>query len=113
MGTKDHVFTLGIEEEFQIIDPETRELRSHIQEILDGGKMVLKEQVKPELHQSVVELGTEICGDARVARQQVINLRGELAKLAARDGLKIASAGTHPFSHWMDQLRWTSATRPS
>src|SRR5216110_3905503 len=104
MVTKDHLFTLGIEEEFQIIDPETRELRSHIQQILDGGKMILKERVKPVMHQSVVELGTEICGDARVARQQVVDLRRELAKLAARDGLKIASAGTHPFSHWMDQL---------
>ena len=104
MSAKDHVFTLGIEEEFQIIDPETRELRSHIQQILAGGKMILKEHVKPEMHQSVVELGTEICSDARCARQQVIQLRSELATLAAHDGLKIASAGTHPFSHWMDQL---------
>ncbi len=101
---KDHVFTLGIEEEFQIVDPETRELRSHIQEIIAGGKIILKERVKPEMHQSVVELGTEICSDASCARQQVIELRSELATLAARDGLKIASAGTHPFSHWMDQL---------
>src|SRR5437764_6746258 len=101
---KDHVFTLGIEEEFQIVDPETRELRSHIQEIIAGGKIILKERVKPEMHQSVVELGTEICSDASCARQQVIELRSELAMLAARDGLKIASAGTHPFSHWMDQL---------
>ena len=66
--------------------------------------MILKEHVKPEMHQSVVELGTEICSDAKCARQQVIELRTELATLAARDGLKIASAGTHPFSHWMDQL---------
>jgi len=101
---KDHVFTLGIEEEFQIIDPETRELRSHIQEILADGKMILKEHLKPEMHQSMVELGTEICSDARCAREQVSELRSELAKLAARDGLKIASAGTHPFSHWRDQL---------
>ena len=104
MGRTGHVFTLGIEEEFQIIDPETRELRSHIQEIIAGGKMILKERVKPEMHQSVVELGTEICNDASCARQQVIELRSELAMIAAREGLKIASAGTHPFSHWMDQL---------
>jgi len=104
MSAKDHVFTLGIEEEFQIIDPRTRELRSHIQEILADGKMILKEHVKPEMHQSVVELGTEICSDTACARQQVIELRSELAAVAARDGLKIASAGTHPFSHWMDQL---------
>jgi glutamate---cysteine ligase / carboxylate-amine ligase len=100
----DHVFTLGIEEEFQIVDPETRELRSHIQQILADGKMMLQERVKPELHQSMVELGTEVCNDARDARQQVVNLRTELAKLAAQHGLQIASAGTHPFSHWMDQL---------
>ena len=104
MSRSDHVFTLGIEEEFQIIDPETRELRSHIQEILADGKMILKEHVKPEMHQSVVELGTEICADVRCARQQVTQLRSELAMVAAHDGLKIASAGTHPFSHWMDQL---------
>ena len=104
MNVRDHVFTLGIEEEFQIIDPETRELRSHIQEILADGKMLLKERVKPEMHQSVVELGTEICDGAACARQQVIQLRSNLATIAARDGLKIASAGTHPFSNWMDQL---------
>ena len=104
MKENDHTFTIGIEEEFQIIDPETRELRSHIQEILAYGKMILKEQVKPEMHQSVVELGTEICQDVADARQQVLGLRRELARLAARDDLEIASAGTHPFSHWMDQL---------
>ena len=104
MSKRDYVFTLGIEEEFQIVDPETRELRSHIQEILADGKLFLKEHVKPEMHQSVVELGTEICSDVRYARQQVTQLRSELAMLAAHDGLRIASAGTHPFSHWMDQL---------
>jgi len=104
MTDDEHVFTLGIEEEFQIIDPETRELRSHIQEILANGKIFLKEHLKTEMHQSVVELGTEICSDTAMARQQVVQLRSQLAMLAARDGLKIASAGTHPFSHWMDQL---------
>src|SRR5438045_4739863 len=94
MGITDHIFTLGIEEEFQIIDPQTRELRSHIQEILAGGRMFFKEQVKPEMHQSVVEVATEICGDVRCARQQVIQQRSKLALLAGRDGLRIASAGT-------------------
>jgi carboxylate-amine ligase len=101
---KEHTFTLGIEEEFAIIDPDTRELRSHIQEILEGGKVVLKEQIKPEMHQSVVELGTEICPSIVDARQHVIDLRSRLAELAGRSGLKIASVGTHPFSHWRDQL---------
>jgi len=104
MSSKEHRFTLGIEEEFAIVDPETRELRSHIQEILEGGKVTLKEQIKPEMHQSVVELGTEICQSIVDARAHVIELRGKLAELAGRSGLKIASVGTHPFSHWRDQL---------
>ena len=74
MSNPKHVFTLGIEEEFQIIDPETRELRSHVQQILDDGKITLKEHVKPEMHQSVVELGTEICHDTACAREQVVRI---------------------------------------
>lgn len=104
MSNKDHTFTLGIEEEFAIVDPETRELRSHIHEILEGGKIMLKEQIKPEMHQSVVELGTEICQSIIDARAHVIELRSKLAELANRSGLKVASVGTHPFSHWHDQL---------
>src|SRR6187399_481425 len=104
MMAKSHVYTLGIEEEFAIVDPETRELRSHIQEILEGGKLTLKEQLKPEMHQSVVELGTEICQSVVDARAHVIDLRSHLARLAANGGMKIASVGTHPFSHWGDQL---------
>jgi carboxylate-amine ligase len=101
---KEHVFTLGIEEEFQIVDPVTRELRSQVQQILDDGKMALRERAKAEMHQSVVELGTDICGDISHAREQVTQLRAELAMVAAHVGLNIASAGTHPFSHWHDQL---------
>jgi glutamate---cysteine ligase / carboxylate-amine ligase len=104
MSSKEHTYTLGIEEEFAIVDPVTRELRSHIQEILEGGKVVLKEQIKPEMHQSVVELGTEICESITNARTHVVDLRSKLAKLADKAELKIASVGTHPFSHWRDQL---------
>ena len=89
MSAKHHTFTLGIEEEFAIIDPETRELRSHIQEILEGGKVTLKEQIKPEMHQSVVELGTEICQSVVDARAHVIELRSRLAELAGRSGLRL------------------------
>jgi carboxylate-amine ligase len=103
MSTKDHQFTLGIEEEFQIIDPETRELRSHVAQILEEGKITLKENVKAEMHQSVIEIGTDICNSAAEARAQVVRLRSDLAALAQKRGLKIASAGTHPFSHWHDQ----------
>ncbi|GGF06662.1 putative glutamate--cysteine ligase 2 [Hymenobacter cavernae] len=97
------VFTLGIEEEFQTIDPTTRDLRSHMSEIVEGGKMVLQEQVKAEMHQSVVEVGTTICHNITEAREQVMHLRRMVIELAGNVGLQIAAAGTHPFSRWQDQ----------
>lgn len=97
------IFTLGVEEEFQIVDPQSRELKSHIQQILDEGKIILAERVKPEMHQSVVELGTDICKNIDDARSQVTKLRTDLANLAIKQNLRIAAAGTHPFSHWKDQ----------
>ncbi|MFY9552407.1 MAG: carboxylate-amine ligase [Thermoanaerobaculia bacterium] len=96
-------FTLGVEEEFQILDPETRELRSHVQEILDEGKLVLKERVKPEMHQSVIEIGTGICKNIDEVRQDVGEMRTEIIRLALKNGMRVASAGTHPFSNWADQ----------
>jgi carboxylate-amine ligase len=108
--SEKNFFTLGIEEEFQIIDPETRELRSHIAQILEDGKLLLAENVKPEMHQSVVEMGTDVCKDINEAREQVTKLRRNLANLAKKKNLRIAAAGTHPFSHWKDQ-RITSDPR--
>ena len=96
-------FTLGVEEEFQILDPETRELRSHVQEILDEGKILLKERVKPEMHQSVIEIGTGICKNIAEVRQDVGEMRTEIIRLARKNGMRVASAGTHPFSNWADQ----------
>ena len=101
--SKQGLFTLGIEEEFQIIDPESRELRSHIEQIIQEGKVVLREHVKPEFHQSVVEVGTNVCANIREARSEVIRLRSQIASVARKSGMRIAAAGTHPFSHWVDQ----------
>ena len=78
-------FTLGVEEEFQIIDPVTRELKSHIQEIFEDGALVLKEFLKPEMHQSVVETGTGVCKNIKEAKSEVFRLRSELAKLAFKN----------------------------
>ena len=86
-----------------IIDPETRELQSHVQAIFEEGKDLLKENFKPEMHASVIETGTNICANIQEARKEVSDLRSHLATLADQHGLKIASAGTHPFSHWRDQ----------
>lgn len=97
-------FTLGIEEEFQTIDPVTRELRSHMSKIVEGGQIVLQERVKAEMHQAVVEVGTNICHNIEEARREVTFLRKEIIELADRQNLRIAAAGTHPFSDWQDQL---------
>ncbi len=95
-------FTLGIEEEFQIVDPLTRELTSHIEEMLVAGAH-LGESIKPELHKSVVEVGTPVCADVREAREAVKHLRRSLVDAAHRSGVRVVAAGTHPFSHWKDQ----------
>jgi len=95
-------FTLGIEEEFQLIDPENRELKSHIQELFAGGVNGLSDNFKREMHQSVVEVGTDICANIADARRQVTNFRSELIRLARENNVRIAAAGTHPFSNWAD-----------
>ena len=102
-------FTLGIEEEFQIVDPVTRELRSHVSEILAEGKTLLGEQVKPEMIQSMIEVGTGICKDIKEARTDITNLRSILSGLVRKQGLEIVAAGTHPFSHWQDQKIFENA----
>jgi glutamate---cysteine ligase / carboxylate-amine ligase len=97
-------FTIGIEEEYQTIDPETRDLRSHIQaELLEKGKMVLQERVKAELHQSVVEVGTGICKNIKEAKAEVKELRRHIIRLARENGLRVASVATHPFADWKVQ----------
>ena len=98
------LFTLGIEEEFQTIDPETRDLRSHMSKIVEGGKISLQERVKAEMHQAVVEVGTNICYNIQQARDEVIYLRKHIIELADAQNLKVAAAGTHPFADWQDQL---------
>ncbi|MFO0758726.1 MAG: carboxylate-amine ligase [Byssovorax sp.] len=104
-GLLDGQFTLGIEEEFQIVHAETRELRSYVSRLLEEGRhnSVLRERVRPEMHQSVVETGTGICRDIRQAREEIVELRGLLNGLAKKEGLRIVAAGTHPFSDWKKQ----------
>ncbi|PYT18515.1 MAG: carboxylate-amine ligase [Acidobacteria bacterium] len=97
-------FSIGIEEEYQTIDPVTRDLRSHIDaEIIEKGKIRLKEAVKAEMHQSVVEVGTGVCRNIQEARDEVRQLRCTIAGLARENGLRVAAAGTHPFADWRKQ----------
>jgi carboxylate-amine ligase len=96
--------TLGIEEEYQTIDPVTRDLRSHIDmEIISKGKTILREAVKPEMHQSVIEVGTGVCKDIKEAKRQLFELRRSIVDLAKENGLRLAASGTHPFADWRNQ----------
>jgi len=93
--------SIGIEEEYQTIDPETRDLRSHIaSEILPKAKLALQEAVKPEMHQSVIEVGTRVCKDIKEARENIQSLRRQMITLASEQGMLLAAASTHPFSDW-------------
>src|SRR4030081_1647013 len=97
-------FTIGIEEEYQTVDPETRDLRSHIHaEILEKGKLLLQERVKAEMHQSVVEVGTSVCNNIKDCKTEVKKLRRDMVRLSKENGLRLASVATHPFSDWRTQ----------
>ena len=109
MADVNALFSIGIEEEFQIVDPSTGDLRAHIQEMLtQAGRHTLGDQIKPEMMQSMVETVSKVCATAGEARQEVMKLRRTISDLANRSGLAIVSAGTHPFSHWQSQLITTN-----
>src|ERR1700761_765828 len=97
-------FTLGIEEEYMVIDPQTRELKSHEQRIVHEGQKLIKDKVKAEMHQAVVEVGTDICNDVDEAFIDVGTLRKTISGIADELGLWVGASGTHPFSHWESQL---------
>jgi carboxylate-amine ligase len=93
-------FTLGIEEEFMVIDPETRELKSHVSEMITQQEQALPELIHRELHQSVVEIGSKICEDIAEARHEVAYTRGTICRIAREHGVRIGASGTHPFTPW-------------
>jgi glutamate---cysteine ligase / carboxylate-amine ligase len=97
-------FTLGVEEEYMVIHPTTKELTSHEQQIVAQGQKLIKDKVKAEMHQAVVEVGTDICNNVDEAYKDVATLRKTIHKIAGDIGLSMAASGTHPFSHWQSQL---------
>jgi carboxylate-amine ligase len=97
-------FSIGIEEEYQTIDPVTFDLRSHINaEIIAKGKRQLDEAIKAEMHQSVVEVGTGVCKNIKEAKADILNLRRAMVKLASENGLLLCAGATHPFADWREQ----------
>ena len=99
-----HRFAISVEEEFQIIDPDTLELRSHaVQLISSAAARGVGDLVKPEMHQSIVETGTKVCENVSELRLELHRTRSELVMAAESTGLQVA-AGTHPFSSWIDPV---------
>jgi glutamate---cysteine ligase / carboxylate-amine ligase len=96
-------FTIGVEEELMIIDPDGFDLAQRIEDVLDAVPESLAGQVKPELMQSVLEVATEPCPDVRAAGEQLAVLRNAVAEIGDRLGLLIGASGTHPFAFWEDQ----------
>jgi len=100
--SRDGFLTVGVEEEYQIIDA-SGELHSHIDTLLAAAAPRLGDKVKREMMQSVVEVGTTICENVEEAREQLAEMRQTLAELLKPEGMRIACAGTHPFSRWNEQ----------
>ncbi len=98
---KEPSLTLGVEEEYQVVHPETGELTSFIHRLLDED--ALPPEIKPELHRSVLEVGTEVCETPADVRTELTRLRNAVQKIVSEDGLEMVAAGTHPFSSWQQQ----------
>lgn len=103
MAIPDEAFTLGVEEEYQIVHPDTRELQSSAQAILPKAKQAVGDQVTPEMYRSQIEIGTPICRTLSEVHDELRRLRSEVIAAAEQTGNRIVAAGTHPFSHWEDQ----------
>lgn len=97
-------FSIGIEEEFQMVDRATGQLSAHINTLMEKGVPLFGEQIKPEMLQSTVELISNVCSDIPAARREMHDLRVRLAQLLAEDGIALVSAGTHPGATWIEQM---------
>src|SRR5258707_15016333 len=95
--------TIGIEEEYMVINPETRALTDSVSDLLAQGRDVLGDKVKAEFMQSQLEVGSGICHDIHEARADLTHLRRTVSRIAADNGKAIAAASTHPFSRWNEQ----------
>ena len=97
--------TIGIEEEFQLVDRDSGQLCPRIGTILDKGHTIFGELIKPEMLQSTVEINSDVLPDIPTARQEMRDLRATLAALVEEEGLALVSAGTHPTAIWQNELR--------
>ncbi len=101
-------FNIGIEEEYQLIDPESRELLAYLTQSMSRERMLVRER-HPDLDfaqrigQASIEVGTPVCTDIKEARDELLRIRSTMLRLGEEMGFKVAAAGTHPFSVWSEQ----------
>jgi carboxylate-amine ligase len=93
-------FTVGVEEELMIVDADTLDLVNAVESLLADAP---RGTIKPELMESVLEIATDPCPTLHEAADQLANLRRQVRDMAAQQGMRIGSAGTHPFAMWEDQ----------
>src|SRR5437868_3757165 len=93
-------YTLGVEEEYMLLDPETWDLVQHIDSMLSrvGDEGEFEARINPELMQSVIEITTPVCHTPAEVHGHLCTLRSYVAEIARKEGCRFASAGTHPFS---------------
>ncbi|MCB0035673.1 MAG: carboxylate-amine ligase [Anaerolineales bacterium] len=104
MSVPNPPLTLGIEEVYQIINPETRDLHAYITELISADEQrETKLDLKPEFMQSQVEVGSHVCRNVKEVRQELVRLRRSVCEMAEKNGVQIAAASTHPFAKWEQQ----------
>ncbi|MDU8945807.1 carboxylate-amine ligase [Ovoidimarina sediminis] len=104
MANRNEALPIGIEEEYLLVDPETRSLAARPpREFMEQCKATLGEQVMHEFLQAQVEIGTSVCRTISEARDQLVTLRGTIAETAAAHGMRMIAASTHPWAHWREQ----------
>jgi glutamate---cysteine ligase / carboxylate-amine ligase len=103
MASQQQNFTVGVEEEYQIIDPVTRQLLPSSLQLLPAAQQQLGDRVSTEIRLTQLEVSTPICSTLQEVRQSLQRARRILAEIARQEGKQVLSAGTHPFSHWSKQ----------
>ncbi len=103
MSSRTDGFTIGVEEEYLILDPVTRGFRADALSLLDRARHTLGEQVQPEVQLSQIETSTSVCSTLTDVRRELLHLRQEVLAAASQVGVHIAAAATHPFTHWKAQ----------
>lgn len=98
-------YNIGIEEEYQLIDPTNRELLGYVRQSMSRDLMVVNERTTAtdfaqQIGSAVLEVGTPVCADIKEASVQLLRMRTQMLEFAQSNGCKVAASGTHPFSHW-------------